>query len=656
MAGASDEKRKRMTELVGQLDEAARAYYTDSKEIMTNFEYDRLYDELEALEKETGIVMAGSPTQRVGYELLDELPKERHEEKMLSLGKTKDPDEIVSWLGDRKGVLSWKLDGLTVVLTYQGGELVKAVTRGNGEVGEVITNNARVFSNIPLTIPYKDEVILRGEATISYAEFERINAGIGEADAKYKNPRNLCSGSVRQLNNKVTAERNVRFTAFALVKGGDDTDSRMAQFDWMSSQGFAVVDHVLVDAGSVKQAIADFEKKIPENEDPSDGLVLIYEDIAYGKSLGVTAKYPRDGIAFKWRDEIAETTLREIEWSASRTGLINPIAVFDPVELEGTTVSRASVHNVSIVEDLKLGIGDTIRVYKANMIIPQIAENVTKSGSAAVPDICPVCGGPAVIRQEADVRVLICGNPSCPAKQTKSFALFASRDAMNIEGLSEQTIEKLISVGALKTPADLFRLGDHAEEIASLEGMGEKSLANLMAAADKARKTNPARLLYALGITGIGSANAGMISRHCGGDWEKISSLSKEELLEIDGVGEVLADAFTGYFADEENRKTVEDILSEIGFEESAQPAEQKLEGLTFVITGSLEHFSNRKELQELIQDMGGKAAGSVSGNTSFLINNDKTSSSSKNKKAAQLGVPVITEEDFMERFGIKDA
>ena len=656
MAGASDEKRKRMTELVGQLDEAARAYYTDSKEIMTNFEYDRLYDELEALEKETGIVMAGSPTQRVGYELLDELPKERHEEKMLSLGKTKDPDEIVSWLGDRKGVLSWKLDGLTVVLTYQGGELVKAVTRGNGEVGEVITNNARVFSNIPLTIPYKDEVILRGEATISYAEFERINAGIGEADAKYKNPRNLCSGSVRQLNNKVTAERNVRFTAFALVKGGDDTDSRMAQFDWMSSQGFAVVDHVLVDAGSVKQAIADFEKKIPENEDPSDGLVLIYEDIAYGKSLGVTAKYPRDGIAFKWRDEIAETTLREIEWSASRTGLINPIAVFDPVELEGTTVSRASVHNVSIVEDLKLGIGDTIRVYKANMIIPQIAENVTKSGSAAVPDICPVCGGPAVIRQEADVRVLICGNPSCPAKQTKSFALFASRDAMNIEGLSEQTIEKLISAGALKTPADLFRLGDHAEEIASLEGMGEKSLANLMAAADKARKTNPARLLYALGITGIGSANAGMISRHCGGDWEKISSLSKEELLEIDGVGEVLADAFTGYFADEENRKTVEDILSEIEFEESAQPAEQKLEGLTFVITGSLEHFSNRKELQELIQDMGGKAAGSVSGNTSFLINNDKTSSSSKNKKAAQLGVPVITEEDFMERFGIKDA
>ncbi len=656
MAGASDEKRKRMTELVGQLDEAARAYYTDSKEIMTNFEYDRLYDELEALEKETGIVMAGSPTQRVGYELLDELPKERHEEKMLSLGKTKDPDEIVSWLGDRKGVLSWKLDGLTVVLTYQGGELVKAVTRGNGEVGEVITNNARVFSNIPLTIPYKDEVILRGEATISYAEFERINAGIGEADAKYKNPRNLCSGSVRQLNNKVTAERNVRFTAFALVKGGDDTDSRMAQFDWMSSQGFAVVDHVLVDAGSVKQAIADFEKKIPENEDPSDGLVLIYEDIAYGKSLGVTAKYPRDGIAFKWRDEIAETTLREIEWSASRTGLINPIAVFDPVELEGTTVSRASVHNVSIVEDLKLGIGDTIRVYKANMIIPQIAENVTKSGSAAVPDICPVCGGPAVIRQEADVRVLICGNPSCPAKQTKSFALFASRDAMNIEGLSEQTIEKLISAGALKTPADLFRLGDHAEEIASLEGMGEKSLANLMAAAGKARKTNPARLLYALGITGIGSANAGMISRHCGGDWEKISSLSKEELLEIDGVGEVLADAFTGYFADEENRKTVEDILSEIEFEESAQPAEQKLEGLTFVITGSLEHFSNRKELQELIQDMGGKAAGSVSGNTSFLINNDKTSSSSKNKKAAQLGVPVITEEDFMERFGIKNA
>ena len=656
MANASDEKRSRMKELIAVLDEAARAYYKESREIMTNFEYDRLYDELEALEKETGIVMAKSPTQRVGYETLDELPKETHAEKMLSLDKTKDVDALASWLGDKEGVLSWKLDGLTVVLTYSGGELVKAVTRGNGEVGEVITANARVFSNIPLTIPYKGDVILRGEATISYAEFERINSEIGEADAKYKNPRNLCSGSVRQLNNRVTAERNVRFTAFALVQGGEEANSRMAQFDWMASQGFAVVEHVLVDAGSIRQAVADFEKKIPENEDPSDGLVLIYEDIAYGKSLGVTAKFPRDGIAFKWQDELAETTLREIEWSASRTGLINPIAVFDPVELEGTTVSRASVHNVSIVEDLKLGIGDTIRVYKANMIIPQIAENVTKSGDLAVPDVCPVCGGPAVIKQEADVKVLFCGNASCAAKQTKSFALFVSRDAMNIEGLSEQTIEKLIAAGALKEPADLFRLEQHKDEIASLEGMGEKSFANLAASADKARKTTPARLLYALGIPGIGAANASMISRHCGGDWQKISSLTKDELLQIDGVGDVLADAFTSYFAGEENRRRVDDILTEIEFEEAAAPKEQSLEGMTFVITGSLEHFSNRKALQELIQDMGGKAASSVSKNTSFLINNDSTSSSSKNKKAAELGVPVITEEEFMERFGIENA
>lgn len=656
MAGIPEEKRSRMAELIRILDEAALAYYRESREIMTNFEYDRLYDELEALEKETGIVMAKSPTQRVGYETLDELPKETHEEKMLSLDKTKDPDELASWLADKEGVLSWKLDGLTVVLTYRGGELVKAVTRGNGEVGEVITNNARVFSNIPLTIPAKEEVILRGEATISYADFERINAEIGDADAKYKNPRNLCSGSVRQLNNEVTAKRNVRFTAFALVKGAEGIETRSGQMDWMADQGFSVVEHVIVDAGSLKQAIADFEMRIAENEDPSDGLVLIYDDIAYGRSLGVTAKYPRDGMAFKWKDELAETTLREIEWSASRTGLINPIAVFDPVELEGTTVSRASVHNVSIVEDLRLGIGDTIRVYKANMIIPQIAENVTKSGSAKVPESCPVCGGPAEISQEADVRVLRCPNAACPAKQTKSFALFASRDAMNIEGLSEQTIEKLAAAGALAEPADLFRLEEHREKIASLEGMGEKSFANLAAAAEKARKTTPARLLYALGIPGIGAANASVISRHCGGDWEKIQSLSKEELLGIDGVGEVLADAFCEYFSDPEKKRIVDDLISEVEFEESGAPKAQTLEGLTFVITGSLEHFSNRKQLQELIQDMGGKAASSVSGNTSFLINNDSGSASSKNKKAAELGVPVITEEEFMERFGIENA
>lgn len=648
-----EKKKERMKELVAVLSKAAAAYYRDSEEIMSNYEYDSLYDELEALEAETGIVLSGSPTQQVGYETLSELPKEAHPSKMLSLDKTKEVEELKSWIGDKEGLLSWKLDGLTVVLTYENGELTKAVTRGNGEIGEVITNNARVFANLPARIPCKDQVILRGEATISYSEFNRINEEIPDAEAKYKNPRNLCSGSVRQLNNEITAQRNVHFTAFSLAADPEGHALREEQFKWMAAQGFDVVEYRKVTAETIEEAIEYFAGAIEDKDEPSDGLVLIFDDIEYGRSLGVTAKFPRDAIAFKWRDEIKETILREIEWSPSRTGLINPIAIFDPVELEGTTVSRASLHNVSIMEDLKLGIGDTVTVYKANMIIPQIAENLTGSGNVQLPEVCPACGEPARVKQDGDVKVLVCDNEACPAKRTKSFSLFVSRDALNIEGLSEQTIDKLSGAGFIKEEADFFKLERYHDEIAAMEGMGEKSYENLIAAVNKARLTTPARLLYSLGIPGIGSANAGMISRHCRGDWEKIISLTKDELMEIDGVGEVLAGAFVSFFGNEDSRARVARIVEEINFEEAGEMAEQDMAGMTFVITGSLEHFGNRKELQKIIEDRGGKVAGSVSAKTTALINNDAMSSSSKNKKANELGIPIVTEEEFCREHGI---
>ncbi|MDO4292540.1 MAG: NAD-dependent DNA ligase LigA [Eubacteriales bacterium] len=644
----------RMKELVTQLNEAARAYYAEDREIMSNFEYDRLYDELAALEKRTGLVLANSPTQAVGYEAVEELPKERHESPMLSLGKTKSREELASWLGDQRGLLSWKLDGLTIVLTYREGRLFKAVTRGNGEVGEVITPNARTFVNLPLQIPYQGELVLRGEAVITYADFARINEQIPEAEARYKNPRNLCSGSVRQLNSQITAQRSVRFFAFALVRadGVDFENSREKQFLFLKNQGFEVVEYRAVTAQSMAEAVAWFEKKITDYPVPSDGLVLLLDDIAYGEALGRTAKFPRNAIAFKWADEVAETTLRQMEWSASRTGLINPVAVFDPVELEGTTVSRASVHNVSIVRELKLGIGDRITVYKANMIIPQIAENLTKSGSLEIPCTCPVCHGPTQIRQENDTETLICPNPDCDAKKLKAFTLFVSRDALNIDGLSEATLEKFLARGFLHTYADLFHLDRHREEIEQMDGFGEKSCQNLLASVDRARHTTLARLIYSLGIPGIGIANARMLCREYRNDLDRMLSASAEELAAIDGVGPVIAGAFEDFFASDKNRRALEALLSEVELEkESFSEQERPLSGQSFVITGSLEHFENRSALKEAIEALGGKVTGSVTGKTVCLINNDSTSGSAKNKKARELGVEVLTEEAFMERF-----
>ena len=649
-------KIERINELVKKLNEAAKAYYQDAAEIMSNYEYDALYDELTALEKETGIVLASSPTVNVGYEILSELPKERHEKPMLSLDKTKDVQALKEWIGDKKALLSWKMDGLTVILEYDAeGKIAKAVTRGNGEIGEVITNNARVFKNVPLSIAHKGGLVLRGEAVITYSDFYKINEEIEDVDAKYKNPRNLCSGSVRQLNNEITAKRNVNFFAFTLVKaeGVNFENSHEKQMLWLKSQGFDIVEYEMVTGDTLEDCVQRFASKIENNDFPSDGLVVIYDDIAYGESLGRTAKFPRNAIAFKWADEIRETTLKEVEWSPSRTGLINPVAIFEPVELEGTTVSRASVHNISVLEGLELGIGDTIEVYKANMIIPQIAENKTRSGNLMIPKKCPTCGGATEVRRIADAKALYCTNPECVAKKIKSFTLFVSRDAMNMEGLSEATLEKFIAKGFIHEFADLFKLERFAEEIREMEGFGEKSCKNLLASADKARTTTLPRLIYALGIQNIGVANAKMLAKQYHYEIEELVLASAEELAAIDGIGEVIAKSIEEYFRDEKNQKILSNLLAEVTIEKPEEnTGAQIFEGMNFVITGSVEHFANRNEVKAVIEARGGKVTGSVTSKTNYLINNDTTSNSSKNKKAKELNIPIISEEDFLKMIG----
>ena len=645
---------KRMKELIPLLTQASRAYYQEDRELMSNYEYDKLYDELVKLEAETGITLAGSPTTMVGYEALEELPKEAHEKPMLSLDKTKDVETLRSFVGTHKTLLSWKLDGLTIVLTYQDGKLEKAVTRGNGVIGEVITNNARVFKNIPLQISHKGNLVLRGEAIITYSDFEKINSEIENVDAKYKNPRNLCSGSVRQLNNEITAKRNVHFYAFSLVQaeGVDFQNSVEQQFLWLQKQGFDVVEYRAVTQDTLDEAMQYFEHQVSENDFPSDGLVALYDDIAYGTSLGSTAKFPRNAFAFKWKDEIKETTLKEIEWSPSRTGLINPVAIFDPIELEGTTVSRASVHNVSILKDLQLGIGDKIQVYKANMIFPQIAENLTRSGNLEIPHSCPVCQKEARILKTNEVESLYCMNPECQAKKIKSFTLFVSRDAMNIDGLSEATLEKFILKGFIKDFGDVFEISRYKDQIVEMEGFGEKSYENLIASLENAKHTTLPRVLYSLGIANIGLANAKVICREFGYDVEKLIHASAEEINAIEGIGPVIAKAFTDYFSNEENLKKFHHLMSHLELEEVKKEENQTFAGKQFVITGSVVHFANRSQLKEFIEQRGGKVTGSVTSKTDYLINNDTASNSSKNKKAKELGIPILSEEDFLERAG----
>ena len=645
----------RMKELVALLNKASEVYYQGKDDIMSNFEYDQLYEELEKLERDTGMVLAGSPTARVGYEVLSALPKETHPSPMLSLDKTKETDQLVSWLGSKEGLLSWKMDGLTIVLAYEDGKLVKAVTRGNGQVGEVITNNAKVFKNIPLEIPCKSHLVLRGEAVISYSEFERINQLLDEEE-QYKNPRNLCSGSVRQLNNEITAKRNVEFYAFALVEadGLDFGNSQENKMKFLEGQGFDIVEYKMVNAGNIVDTVKWFQDKITSNDFPSDGLVLIYEDIAYGDSLGRTAKFPRNSIAFKWADEIADTKLLGIEWSASRTGLINPIAIFEPVELEGTTVSRASVHNLSIMEQLQLGEGDIIQVYKANMIIPQIAQNLTRSSNIKVPSECPVCGKKTFVHEENGVKVLVCENEECLAKKIKSISHFVSRDAMNIDGMSEATIEKLVEKGLLHGLAGLFTLSKYKDEITEMEGFGKRSFEKLVQAAENAKKTTVARFVYSLGIPNIGLSNAKMVCKYMDNDFERVRHASKEELVEIDGIGEIIAESFANFFEEPGNNKIVDDLLEVIEFEkEETNPEEEDMAGINFVITGKVNIFANRNSVKEIIEARGGKVTGSVTSKTNFLINNDVFSNSSKNKKAKELDIPIITEEEFIKKFNI---
>lgn len=654
------EKMERIKYLVDTLNLASRAYYAEDREIMSNLEYDALYDELQKLESETGVILTNSPTVSVGFEAVDELPKERHEAPMLSLGKTKSREELKDWLQGNPALLSWKLDGLTVVLTYSDRKLAKAVTRGNGEIGEVITNNARTFRNIPLSIPFDGELVLRGEAVITYSDFERMNAEIEDAQNRYKNPRNLCSGSVRQLNNEITAKRNVRFYAFTLVSAKsaqgalDLQNSREAEFAFLQEQGFEVVEHYRVTEENILDTISLFEEKVKTYDIPSDGLVLTYEDIAYGQSLGRTAKFPRHSIAFKWADELQETTLKEIEWSASRTGLINPVAIFEPVELEGTTVSRASVHNISILRGLKLGIGDRILVYKANMIIPQIAENLTGSDNLEIPRVCPVCGGPTEIRQVNEVQSLYCTNEKCAAKRIKAFTLFVSRDAMNIDGLSEATLEKFVDMGFIQEYADLYHLDRYRDAIVEMEGFGEKSYAKLTESINASRNTTLPRVIYALGIANIGVANAKMLCRFFEYDMERMQKTDVETLSAIEGVGEVIATAFVEYMRDEDNLQKIAHLMAELQVEVPVvEEGSQTMAGLSFVITGSLNSFANRNDLKDLIEGKGGKVTGSVTSKTTALINNDVTSSSSKNKKAKELGVPILSEEEFLKEYGL---
>ena len=643
----------RMKELIEVLNKASKAYYAEDIEIMSNAEYDALYDELLMLEEKTGTVLAGSPTVNVGYEAVDNLPKETHESPMLSLDKTKDREALRDWLNGHEALLSWKLDGLTIVLTYENGTLSKAVTRGNGEVGEVVTNNAKTFINLPHKIAYKGKLIIRGEAVISYDDFNKINEEIPEEGAKYKNPRNLCSGSVRQLNNEITAKRNVRFIAFNYVsQSGSDTDFKLRseQFDFLKKQGFEVVEYHKVTEDSILDKISYFAKMVANYPIPSDGLVLTYNDIEYGRSLGRTAKFPRDSIAFKWADETANTHLIDMEWSPSRTGLINPVAIFEPVELEGTTVSRASVHNVSIVKSLMLGIGDEISVYKANMIIPQIKENYTKSGNLTIPKFCPACSEKTQIKNENGVETLYCVNEACPAKQIKRFSLFVSRDAMKIDGLSEATLEKFISVGFIKKLPDIYKLETHKEAICNMDGFGERSYEKLISSIEKSRDVLLPNLIYALGILNVGLSNAKIICKAFDYDIEKIKNATVEEIAVTDNIGDVIATSVFDFFHDSEKLSEFNELVNELNILiPEKKETNSNIGGKTFVITGSLNTYENRNALKDLIESLGGKVAGSVSAKTDYLINNDVTSNSSKNKKAKELNVQIISEEDFNE-------
>lgn len=645
-----EDKITRMKELISILNKASELYYQKNTIMMTDYEYDHLYDELVELEKETNMTLSNSPTINVEPEISSSLKQVEHPSPMLSLAKTKKVSELENFLGDKEGLLSWKLDGLTIVLTYEDGKLISGVTRGTGIIGELVTENVKQFKNVPLTIPYKGRLVLRGEAIIKYSDFNRMNEELGDGSSQYKNPRNLCSGSVRQLDSSITAKRCVNCIIFALIESSTNISNLKSEcFDWLKNQGFEVVEHYKVTKNTVKEQVLMFKEKVKEYDIPSDGLVITYDDIAYGNSLGTTAKFPKHSLAFKWKDETVATTLRKVDWLVSRTGLINPVAVFDPVELEGTIVSRASVHNVSILEGLKLGIGDTIMVYKANMIIPQIASNSTQSGNLEIPDRCPVCGSKASIISNSDVKYLYCMNDFCKAKLIKRLSLFVSRNAMNIDGISDMILNKLITEKIVNNYKDLYHLDRHKDKIIAFEGFGEKSYSNMINSIEKSRHVKLANFIYALGIPDIGFSRAKLICNHFNNDFNKISNLTYEELSNIPGVGDVIAKEWIDTFSNPDFIEELKELKEEIDIPKASTNSNKDLDGLTFVITGSLNKFTNRDTMIEFIEEHGGKVVTSISSKVNYLINNDITSTSTKNNKAKELGISIIDEDKFLE-------
>ena len=645
-----EDKITRMKELINILNKASELYYQKNTIMMTDYEYDHLYDELVELEKETNMTLSNSPTINVEPEISSSLKQVEHPSPMLSLAKTKKVSELENFLGDKEGLLSWKLDGLTIVLTYEDGKLISGVTRGTGIIGELVTENVKQFKNVPLTIPYKGRLVLRGEAIIKYSDFNRMNEELGDGSSQYKNPRNLCSGSVRQLDSSITAKRCVNCIIFALIESSTNISNLKSEcFDWLKNQGFEVVEHYKVTKNTVKEQVLMFKEKVKEYDIPSDGLVITYDDIAYGNSLGTTAKFPKHSLAFKWKDETVATTLRKVDWLVSRTGLINPVAVFDPVELEGTIVSRASVHNVSILEGLKLGIGDTIMVYKANMIIPQIASNSTQSGNLEIPDSCPVCGSKASIISNSDVKYLYCMNDFCKAKLIKRLSLFVSRNAMNIDGISDMILNKLITEKIVNNYKDLYHLDRYKDKIIAFDGFGEKSYSNMINSIEKSRHVKLANFIYALGIPDIGFSRAKLICNHFNNDFNKISNLTYEELSNISGVGDVIAKEWIDTFSNPDFIEELKELKEEIDIPKASINSNKDLDGLTFVITGSLNKFTNRDTMIEFIEEHGGKVVTSISSKVNYLINNDITSTSTKNNKAKELGINIIDEDKFLE-------
>ena len=669
------EKVKRIHELVKQLNEYRDAYYNRAESLVVDSEYDRLFDELKALETDTGVVLMNSPTSTVGYDVKSKLEKVSHDIPLLSLDKTKDVDELVKFMGNHKCLLMYKYDGLTVELIYNNGKLIQASTRGDGYTGEDITHNAKTFKNIPLTIPYNGFLRVVGEAIIYKHDFQKINDNLPAGEKPYANARNLAAGSVRQLDSAVCYTRNIHFMLWDVLEGLDDlptlddlfpaSDSRMTKFFACERLGFELPYACRFEQESsafiIQDAIEHMRDQAIEKGIPIDGMVMKYDSISYSKQKGGTSHHNNDGIAFKFEDETAETVLREIEWSMGRTGQLTPVAIFDPIELDGTIVTRASVHNLSYIKDYDLNIGDKLKVYKANMIIPQILENIsatergTKHG-VQYPDACPVCGGSIRVEQVNDTESVYCDNPKCNGKKLGKFSHYVSKPAMNIDGLSEATLEKFINSGWLTDFTDLYHLNRYDKEIMRMEGFGKRSYDKLMTAIEASKSTTLARLLISLGIPYIGKTASKAISNYCAGDPYKFIELINDDFnwMQLEDFGEVMSASLKDWFSDDDNFKLYHCIVGHLNIQiEKAittPVADNPFIGKTVVATGSLQNFT-RDGIGKKLKELGAKVGSSVSKKTDYVIAGEKAGS--KLTKAKELGVPVLTETEFMAMIGM---